>query len=231
MSQLSDGPENGTAKRRPIYPAAMMTAVPLLVRAPRRTGLLALALLASAGCPANDMVTVDAGDSADAAPAQPDAASVAGTVTFQYVLLNAAGGGGPEAAIDCAAAGPGVAAIRLLVGNDGDGNAELDDTEVQAMAEATCNQADTNANETLEVEEFGSYLSMDVPAGDYDLFAVEVVSLDSTRVPWQTFDVNANRERFSYGGGLTVAPAPAVTSLPFAGEGQFAEELQIYLGF
>ncbi len=194
---------------------------PSIARLPA-AAVAAFMLLIATGCPANEATS-------DAGTASPDAAPANGTVTFPYVLLN--NEGEPLAAIDCAAAGPGVTAIRFLVGDDGSADGRLDDVEVQGMAEAPCNQLDANSNGTLEPTELGSYLSMELPAGDYDLFAVEVISAGSTPVAWQTFDIDTNAERFSFGGGLAIAPPPAVTMVPFPGNGQFAGELQIFLGF
>lgn len=95
-----------------------------------------------------------------------------GGVTFSYALLRE--NQNVTFALSCAEAK--VSRIRFMVGMDSNVDRLLQDDELEGRAIANCNQIDLNGDATLSPAEFGRFETPDdrLPAGDYDLFAVEL---------------------------------------------------------
>lgn len=157
-----------------------------------------------------------------------------GTVEFSYVLLQNDGAGNVVAADNCADAG--VSEVRLMIGNELTADGVLDDNEIILDGIVDCNQLD-NGDGILEQNEFGLY-SLDFFTGGRDIFAVEFLDAGGAAIPWQTFDVNQNFTRFSFGGGINILEG-VINLLVFAGDAdpnnnipdQLDGELQSFFGF
>lgn len=153
-----------------------------------------------------------------------------GTVEFSYVLLLPdAITGDVVAASSCDEIG--VGEIRVLFGSDFNGDGILDDNEVQDEATDFCNQLDFDGDGNILQDEFGVFTGQ-IFSGFYDLFAVEFRNNAGATLGWQTFDVNQDFARFSFGGGISIS-GNTVNIIPFSGD-QFqtpSEELQAFFGF
>jgi hypothetical protein len=159
----------------------------------------------------------------------PDFGDSVGTVEFSYVLLLPDANGDVVAAASCEEIG--VDEIRVLFGSDFNGDGILDDNEVQDEAIDFCNQLDFDGDGNILQDEFGLF-SGPIFSGFYDLFAVEFRNAAGATLGWQTFDVNQDFARFSFGGGISIS-ANTINIIPFSGD-QFqtpSEELQAFFGF
>jgi hypothetical protein len=158
-----------------------------------------------------------------------DFGSNVGTVEFSYVLLLPDANGDVVAATSCEEIG--VSEIRILFGQDFNGDGILDDNEIQDQDTDFCNQFDIDGDGNLLQDEFGVFTGQ-IFSGFYDLFAVEFANDAGVTLGWQTFDVNQDFARFSFGGGISIS-ADTVNIIPFSGD-QFqtpSEELQAFFGF
>lgn len=161
----------------------------------------------------------------------------AGTVSFQYVLLEPDVDGTIIAAptcdgiIDVDGFLHDIAEVRLMVGDDFNGDGVLDDDEVLQDVSSPCNQEDFNRDGIIEEDELGIFQEV-LFAGSFDLFAVEFIDTTGDAVLWETYDTTREAERFSYGEGQGFRIIPnTVTVIPFVGdETQLFEELQAFFG-
>lgn len=154
-----------------------------------------------------------------------------GDVEFSYVLLLPDANGQIIAATDCEQVG--VDSVRFMVGDDFDNDGILDDDEIQDESLSFCNQLDFDGDGFLngDAGEFGLFEGT-IFGGFYGLFAVEFHDSFGDAIPWETFDVNTNFTRFSFGGGININ-SNAINIIPFEGDAAQtnAEELQAFFGF
>lgn len=196
-------------------------------------GALALAGCKESATPCENLDAAEPPDAgagaADAAP--PDAAAPPdGMVAFSYLLIRN-DNGNQVAATSCGAVTPAaVTGVRFLAGMDLNTNFVLDNNEVVAMAESTCNQLDADNSGILTLPELGQFSTMGIPAGIYGLFAIEFLGAGGP-LPWQAFDSNADASRITFPSGLTVFESPTPTLVDFSGSGQLGTELQAFFGF
>ena len=201
-------------------------------------GALGVFAFSSMGCAVCGDAFVDAFEDCDEGVENGDAFSPCSavctfqtsTLEFDYVVLFSDGAGGfvaPDAA------DTNIASVGLLVGFDVNGNGTLDgnlgEGEVfDAVADAN-NQVDANGDGVVDATEIG-FFSGTFLAGLYDTFAVEALDAGNTALLWQPFDQNVNATRFSFSGGIEVSGG-ARNFIPFNGNNQVGDELQIFIGF
>jgi hypothetical protein len=107
-----------------------------------------------------------------------------GQVSFRYRFFE-----GTDPLLNCTngSAGATIATVRLLLGDDGNGDGQLGDDEFRAIGEATCNQSDANGDGILQAIEFGSFTA-EVVVGDYTFIAVEIIDDSGNLLSWLAFD-------------------------------------------
>jgi hypothetical protein len=152
-----------------------------------------------------------------------------GTVEFSYVLLLPDVNGDVVAASSCQEIG--VDEVRIFFGSDFNNDGILQDDEIQDQDVDFCNQLDIDGDGAILQDEFGVFTGQ-IFSGFYDLFAVEFANSAGVTLGWQTFDVNQDFTRFSFGGGISVT-GNAVNIIPFSGDQAQtpSEELQAFFGF
>jgi hypothetical protein len=150
-----------------------------------------------------------------------------GNVQFSYIILENDGAGNVVASPDCGF----VDSVVFMVGDDNNASGTLDDVEIVEQATESCNQNDDNLDGFIDEAELGLFFGINFTEGFSELFAVEFRDIGGNPIPWQTFDINTNSERFSFAGGLNIAPFNT-NVIPFAGDGaQLNGELQSFFGF
>jgi hypothetical protein len=151
------------------------------------------------------VAAVGCGDEIEPAPT--------GEVSFLYQLFD---GGGVD--IDsCTFSAGTLATVRLLLGDDLNNNGVLDDAEIVTQGESACNQS----------AELGSFGPVLVEAGDYSIFAVELVGDDGALIRWFAPVNNAPfLTRNSFGRTVTVTGDDGAVIL-FDDLGSVNFELQI----
>jgi cysteine-rich repeat protein len=161
-----------------------------------------------------------------------------GTVSFQYVLLQLDVNNQIIASpscndiIDSNGALHDIGNVSFLLADDTNGNGIVDNAEILQETFGPCNQDDVDNDGVLELDELGVFQEL-MFANDFDLFAIEFLDTSNNSVLWETFDVNEDAERFSFGAGVGFSIAPNnITTVPFQGDNaQLAQELQVFIGF
>lgn len=130
-----------------------------------------------------------------------------GDTSFSYQLASLAPGAPPEEATPLPDCGP-VASLTLLLGDDFNGDGQLQDDELDPdfsdQAEAACDQLDANADGALSGDELGRFFAEKVDADLYDLAAVELRDASGALLPWRTLGVEVPATRIAFRGGFTL---------------------------
>ena len=139
-----------------------------------------------------------------------------GEVSFLYQLFD---GGGVD--IDsCTFSAGTLATVRLLLGDDLNDDGVLDDDEIVTQGESACNQS----------TELGSFGPVLVEAGDYSIFAVELIGDDGALIRWFAPVNNAPfLTRNSFARGVVTVPEDDGVVILFDDLGSVNFELQITL--
>jgi hypothetical protein len=152
-----------------------------------------------------------------------------GGIEFSYGLFR--NGSPPTAAMNCTEIN--VTRIRFMVGNDANRDGDLQDDELEGRAIAECNQSDRDRNEMLTGGELGSFKTASdrLPAGAYDMFAVELAHVefdtsDTVRARYWSRTDYADRWNFwaTDGSSIVTIVEGVVTRVDFSDfEGGFPE--------
>jgi hypothetical protein len=150
-----------------------------------------------------------------------------GTVIFDYVLVDNDGAGNALIG-DCNFHG--VEFLRFSMGDDLDGNGELDEDEEAEFLTAGCNQSgDLDGDGALLADgELGQF-DNNFTADSYTSFAIQAIDFNGNPIFWSFAGVVS--DKFTFNDGITIAPNTD-NLIPFVGDAnQQGQELQILLGF
>lgn len=155
-----------------------------------------------------------------------------GALEFSYSILFVEDNNAARAAFSCEEAD--LAVLRLLIGDDENGDALLQDGEVTASRTLACNQENVNEDNVLELSEIGAFGPAFFPPGEFSLFAVELLDPTGALLVWTpSLDLPpGERASFALVDPLTLNPGQS-TRLTFtpddSGVPQLNQELQIFL--
>jgi hypothetical protein len=130
-------------------------------------------------------------------------------VSINYRPLRQAADGAMTS-IGCKAAG--VDRVRLLVGDDDDGDGALGDAEVRGEAIGACSSAGGIGVFPIEGgwnEGLGRVTGPSVPVGTYDIWAVEFLDERGDRMSWKTSTEADDSERASFRERFRLVHGPA----------------------